>query len=115
MIGKRINKIRLDKGYSLALLAEMSGVSKSYLSYLERDLRTNPSLQVLTRIAQALGCSLEYLLGDEMIAVEKQLKEELDDEVVFYLKNAIEEGTIKADLEEFQKYIEFLNWKATNK
>ncbi|MFD2044960.1 helix-turn-helix domain-containing protein [Ornithinibacillus salinisoli] len=114
MVGKRINKLRLDRGYSLTVLAEMSGISKSYLSYLERDLRTNPSLQVLTKVSNALGCSLEYLLGDETF-IEKQWKNELNEEIVFLLQNAIQNGTLHGDMEDFQKYVEFLNWKATNK
>ncbi|SET08530.1 Transcriptional regulator, contains XRE-family HTH domain [Oceanobacillus limi] len=115
MIGERIKKKRLDRGYSLTILAEMSGVSKSYLSYLERDLRTNPSLQVLTSIAKALDCSLEFLLGDEMVVMEKNLREDLSDEIVFYLRNAIQEGTINGELEDFRKYLEFLEWKAAKK
>ena len=44
MIGERIKQLRLEKGYSITELAEVSGVSKSYLSYIERNLQTNPSL-----------------------------------------------------------------------
>ncbi|WP_072888957.1 helix-turn-helix domain-containing protein [Ornithinibacillus halophilus] len=113
MVGKRLKKVRLEKGYSLSRLAEESGVSKSYLSYLERGLRTNPSLQVLTKIAQTLGCTLEYLLG-ELIMDQKKLVD-VDDELVTVIKNAFNEDLHKVDLEEFREYIKFLNWKATNK
>ncbi|MDQ0858415.1 transcriptional regulator with XRE-family HTH domain [Bacillus sp. V2I10] len=42
MIGERIKYLRQQKGYSLA---ELAGVFKSYLSYIERDIQKNPSMQ----------------------------------------------------------------------
>lgn len=65
MIGERIKKLRLQKGYSISELADLSGVSKSYLSYIERNLQNNPSLQVLSKIAVPLNTSIDYLLGKE--------------------------------------------------
>ncbi|MCY9128792.1 transcriptional regulator SinR, partial [Bacillus spizizenii] len=47
MIGQRIKQYRKEKGYSLSELAEKAGVAKSYLSSIERNLQTNPSIQLL--------------------------------------------------------------------
>ena len=39
---------------SMTELAEKAGVAKSYLSSLERNLQTNPSIQFLEKIAVVL-------------------------------------------------------------
>ncbi|OLO38824.1 hypothetical protein BTR23_11225 [Alkalihalophilus pseudofirmus] len=62
MNGGNIRELRKKKGMSLDRLSELSGISKSYLSYIERGLQTNPSLAVLEKMAQALGIELVYLI-----------------------------------------------------
>ncbi|MFV8826790.1 helix-turn-helix domain-containing protein [Alkalihalobacterium sp. APHAB7] len=62
MNGGNIRELRRKKGLSLDRLSELSGVSKSYLSYIERGLQTNPSLSVLEKMAQALGVELIHLI-----------------------------------------------------
>ncbi len=54
LIGQRIKQYRKEKGYSLSELAEKAGVAKSYLSSIERNLQTNPSIQFLEK---SLRCS----------------------------------------------------------
>jgi XRE family transcriptional regulator, master regulator for biofilm formation len=109
MIGDRIKKQRKEKGYSITELAEQAGVSKSYLSYLERNLKNNPSLQFLTKIAHKLDCSIEYLLEEELIVAEEPSIYDLDKEWVVLLKNAIDYGMSMDDLEEFGDYLKFKN------
>lgn len=60
-IGERIRAKRLARGMSLQQLAEQVGVSRSWISQLERDL-TTPSLSLLGRIAGSLGVSGGELL-----------------------------------------------------
>ncbi|MDE5413772.1 helix-turn-helix domain-containing protein [Alkalihalobacterium chitinilyticum] len=62
MNGGNIRQLRQKKGMSLDRLSELSGVSKSYLSYIERGLQTNPSISVLEKMSQALGVELLYLI-----------------------------------------------------
>lgn len=114
MIGERIKKLRKEKGYSLTLLAEEARVSKSYLSYLERNIKSNPSLQFLSKIATTLDSSIEYLLNQEESVEEVGTTNNLDIEWVEILKNAIDDGMSKDDFEEFSDYIKFKNWKTTN-
>ena len=52
-IGKRIRKLRLDKGQKLTELAHLAGVSKGLLSKIENG-RTVPSVPVLLSIIQSL-------------------------------------------------------------
>lgn len=62
MLGKRIQELRMRKGLSMSELAERSGVTKSYLNSLERGIRTNPSIQILEKIAGVLQIELESLI-----------------------------------------------------
>lgn len=63
-IGERIRDIREAKRLTQDRLAEMSGISKGFLSDLENDKR-NVSSEYILRIANALGASVDYLLTGE--------------------------------------------------
>ncbi len=60
-LGRRVKKLRGDRGWSLEDLASASGVSRSMLSEIERE-RANPTLSVTYRIARAFGLSLQDLI-----------------------------------------------------
>jgi transcriptional regulator with XRE-family HTH domain len=60
-LGRRVKKLRGDRGWSLEELASASGVSRSMLSEIERE-RANPTLSVTFRIARAFGMSLQDLI-----------------------------------------------------
>jgi XRE family transcriptional regulator, master regulator for biofilm formation len=62
MLGKRVKKLRMERGLSLSELAEAAGVAKSYLSTIERDIHSNPSVHVLDKIAAALNVSMKLLV-----------------------------------------------------
>ena len=62
-VGKRIRDLRRQRGISLRDLARRSGVSKAYLSQLENDPARKPSVDVVLRIAAALGVGLADLVG----------------------------------------------------
>lgn len=56
-IAERVREMRSDRGWSLDVLAEKSGVSRSMISLIERA-ETSATAIVLDRIASALGCSI---------------------------------------------------------
>ena len=56
-LGKRLSDLRKRKSMTLDELSEKSGVSKSILSQIERDL-SNPTVITISRIASALGENL---------------------------------------------------------
>lgn len=56
-LGKRVKKLRADRGWSLEELANASGVSRSMLSEIERE-KANPTLTVTFRLALCLSPSL---------------------------------------------------------
>lgn len=110
MIGERIKNTREKKGFSLTELAKRADVSKSYLSYIEREVKINPSLQFLSKLANSLDTSVEYLLGE----VSKD-KGTIDEEWKVLLTKAIEDGMSKEDFSEFRNFITFKNWNQHRK
>lgn len=102
MIGERVKKLRQEKKLSLSELAEQAGVAKSYLSSLERNLQTNPSVQFLEKIAAVLGVSIEYFI------LEKTNEYQLDTDWVSLVKEAMNSGVTK---EQFREYLEFNKWR----
>jgi XRE family transcriptional regulator, master regulator for biofilm formation len=112
MIGKRIHKARLEKELSLSELADRAGVSKSYLSYIERDLQNNPSIQVLSRIASVLGLDVESLLHEES---SKELNKGLEQEWLDLVNEAMKAGLNKERLSEYKDLIEFIKWRNEKK
>ena len=60
-LGRRVKKLRSDRGWSLEELATASGVSRSMLSEIERE-KANPTLTVTFRIARAFVMTLQELI-----------------------------------------------------
>ena len=63
-MGERVRALRRERGWTLELLAERSGVSRAMISKLERGEK-NPTLVVAARVAEGLGVSLSQLVGIE--------------------------------------------------
>ncbi|MFC7321837.1 helix-turn-helix domain-containing protein [Halobacillus campisalis] len=64
-IGERIRVLRLGRDLSVNQFANLSGVSKSYISNIERGVQKNPSLSVMRKLAATLDVPLEDLLTQE--------------------------------------------------
>ncbi len=62
IIGMRINKKRVELGYSQKKLAEHAKVSPPAINQFEKGLKT-PSTETLLSLASALDVSLDYLVG----------------------------------------------------
>ena len=60
-LGRKVRQLRHDKGWSLEALSQVSGVSRSMLSQIERQ-QANPTLVVTLRIARAFGVELSDLV-----------------------------------------------------
>ncbi|MBL9179689.1 MAG: helix-turn-helix transcriptional regulator [Verrucomicrobiaceae bacterium] len=69
-LGKRVRKLRADRGWSLEELANASGVSRSMLSEVERE-KANPTLTVTFRIARAFGMTLQELIESAETSASK--------------------------------------------
>lgn len=99
MIGERIRKIRKQRGISLTKLAQLSGVSKSYLSYLERDLKKNPSIIIVKKVASILEIPLETLLSNDLGNIIQ-----VDEEWLKLVNSAISSGVTKENFRQFLEY-----------
>ena len=62
-IGKRIKKIRSDKGLTQKQLAKIAGIGEMTISQYERGVR-QPKVEQLQRIVNVLGISMNQLLTD---------------------------------------------------
>lgn len=73
MIGNSIKKHRNERKISQRALAKASGVSFAYIQQLEKGLKTNPSLDILNKIADSLYISLDELLNTETTSFSSKL------------------------------------------
>lgn len=58
MYNNKIKQYRENQNMRLKDLSEKVGVSVGYLSHLERGSRSNPSKEVMEKIAKALNSSI---------------------------------------------------------
>lgn len=63
-VGKRIRKLRLERGLTLRELEARSGVSRTTISLYERG-KARMSLEALEKVARALEVSLPFLLSGD--------------------------------------------------
>lgn len=105
MIGKRVQQLRQRKGLSISELAERAGVAKSYLSTIERDIQSNPSIQFLEKIASVLEVPVDFFLHDEE---DNPGKGQLDPEWSNLVREAMRSGVSK---EQFREFLEFNKWR----
>lgn len=61
-IGERIKRCRLALGMNKAQLASKAGLTRPSITYYE-NRNTKPTLQSLRKLADALGVSVDYLIG----------------------------------------------------
>lgn len=106
MIGEKIKLLRQEKKMSISELAEQAGVAKSYLSSIERNLQSNPSIQFIEKISNVLGVSVNDLL---LSSSSDELKKQLDDEWLALVQEAMDSGVSK---DQFKEYLEFNRWRA---
>lgn len=96
MIGRIIRLYRKRKGYSINQLAVESGVSKSYLSKIERGVHKNPSVQFLKKVSATLEVELTELFDAETMMYEKISGDE--EEWRVHLVQAVQAGMEKEEL-----------------
>lgn len=107
MIGDLIKATRIQKGYSINELSEKTGISKSYISYIERGIQKNPSLHILVKITKALDIPIECLMERQ----NESNKIDLDKEWMDLIREAVQLGISKA---EFQNFLDFIMFQKEN-
>lgn len=76
--GSQVRKYRTEKGLSQEELAEQVGISRNYLSQIERGVSTNLSLEVAKKLSETLGLLLEEPQIHQIPDSLRQLAEEDD-------------------------------------
>lgn len=108
-LGSRIHKLRLEKGYSLSELADKADVAKSYLSNVERNIQSNPSIQFIEKIADALQVSIHTVLYGAPVEAEEPA---LDGEWFRLVQEAMASGISKR---EFKEFLDYQKWRMEQK
>lgn len=104
LIGVKIKQARLERKMSISELAEKAGVAKSYLSSIERNIQSNPSIQFIEKISDVLGVSVNDLIREDTL----EELEQLDGEWLQIVQEAMKSGVSK---EQFIEYLEFNKWR----
>jgi len=71
-LGQEIQRRRAEKGWSQEYLAEITGLHRTYISQLERGLKS-PSIRVLNHITRALEVRMSEFLKtvEEALSADK--------------------------------------------
>ncbi|UBU15582.1 XRE family transcriptional regulator [Nonomuraea gerenzanensis] len=80
-IAGNLRRTRLARGHSVRELAELTGVSKALISQIERGV-ANPTIEVLTRLADALELTFTELTRTHLLEPEVIRRGEGSTEVV---------------------------------
>lgn len=78
LIGKRIREERISQNLSQQILAEISNISPTNISHIERGA-TKLSLPTLVSIANALAVSADFLLCDSLVEADKIYIDEINE------------------------------------
>ncbi|MFE4704822.1 helix-turn-helix domain-containing protein [Peribacillus simplex] len=94
MIGYRVKSLREERKMSISELSAKSGVAKSYISSLERNLQTNPTILVLEKISRILCIKVDALLNE-------QADKSMDEEWMEIMQDVVGSGISKEEMREF--------------
>ncbi|MGY3313435.1 XRE family transcriptional regulator of biofilm formation [Peribacillus simplex] len=94
MIGYRVKSLREERKMSISELSTKSGVAKSYISSLERNLQKNPTILVLEKIARILCIKVDALLNEQADKV-------MDEEWMEIMQDVMGSGISKEEMREF--------------
>lgn len=81
-ISAKLREFRKQKGWSLDQLATASGVSRSMLSQVERNM-ANPTVAVIFKIARAFGVSMTDFIQDHSTSTNIQVVRAHDESHIF--------------------------------
>ncbi|ACE85566.1 helix-turn-helix domain-containing protein [Cellvibrio japonicus] len=76
-LGTKIKQLRDQRGYTLDKLAELSDSSKSYIWELENKAPPRPSADKLSKIADALGVTLGFLIDEDSDQTQENAEDAL--------------------------------------
>jgi transcriptional regulator with XRE-family HTH domain len=65
-LAARVAKLRRGKGQSLQEVADAVGVSKAHIWEMEKGRADNPSMALVTRLADHFGVTVAFLVGEDV-------------------------------------------------
>lgn len=71
-LGEKLRDLRKERNLTLEKLADMAGLSKSYLWELENRESQRPSAEKLTALADALGVAVSYFIEEDVRTPEQR-------------------------------------------
>ncbi|MGF9775901.1 helix-turn-helix transcriptional regulator [Priestia aryabhattai] len=106
MIGDHVKEMRMKKQLSLSELSERTKITKSYLSNIERNISTNPTIDVIQKLASGLKVHPSVLLN------WKEDRKEFQDtnNSLAYIKYRIN-SMDNRQLRELKNYVDVIEWK----
>lgn len=78
-VGQRVRALRLERGWSLRVLAAQAGVSHQYIDFLEKGQRQRLDLEMVKKLARALGVEIDKLLGEKWVGSRQAAYAENED------------------------------------
>lgn len=84
--GKRIKKLRKEKGWTQELLAEKTGVTREYLGKIEKRDR-GASIDLLIEFCKCFNSSLDYLVLGKVDNTQIENKKKEVQEIIERLEN----------------------------
>ncbi len=123
VIGNKLRKLRMGKGYSQEYLAEVLEVSQKTYSNMENN-KSSISIETLKKIAEEYKIDLIELLSDDKVIVQNNSSREsstfqggiiinhMSEELLNQMKDRIEE--LKETILEKNKHIELLEKRLNN-
>ncbi|MEK4120603.1 helix-turn-helix transcriptional regulator [Paenibacillus sp. FSL W8-0919] len=100
IIGSNVRKRRKLKGMTQEQLADLAGMSFSYLGKIERG-EYNVKIQTLEKVAKALECSLAALLSDSAAFKDVEMTEPVLEAAAILLKESDENQRKAVDILRF--------------
>lgn len=100
-IGERIKYLRISKGINQEELGKKLGLVKSTISMYENN-KSTPDADMLTRLADYFGVSIDYLLG------RTNIKSFTDPTVALHREDGYDDDLpdeARKEIEEFKKFI----------
>ena len=94
VLGEKLKKIRLEKEMSLEDLAKKTGLTRSFLSQVEKN-KSSPSINSLINIAHALGINVGDFFREEE-HLEKYILHEEERQSFFIKKNELQVELLSA-------------------
>ncbi len=75
-LGRQVQSKRREKGLSQGELGELVGISRNYVSMIERGDAENISMRVINQLAVALGSTASELTGESaMVMIPPSLRD----------------------------------------